>query len=108
MTVGILTGKTAIVTGSGQGIGRCIALCLAEHGAKVITNNRKPGSSINAFEGTDLDFTPEEREELEKFNGDAHTTAREIIARGGEAIPVFCDVSSKAGAEKLVVYPAVF
>ncbi len=42
----VLEGKTAIVTGSGQGIGRCIALCLAEYGAKVITNNRKPGTGF--------------------------------------------------------------
>lgn len=98
----ILSGKTAIVTGSGQGVGRCIALCLAEHGCKVITNNRKRGSSINAFEGTELDFTPEEREELEKFNGDAKTTADEIVRRGGEAIPVFGDVSDPEMAKRMV------
>lgn len=98
----ILSGKTAIVTGSGQGVGRCIALCLAEHGCKVITNNRKPGSSINAFEETKLDFTPGEREELEKFNGDAKKTADEIIKRGGEAVPVFGDVSDPEMAKKMV------
>lgn len=98
----ILKGKTAIVTGSGQGIGRCIALCLARHGAKVITNNRKPGSSIQAFEGKNLDFTEEEREELEKFNGDAQTTADEICRRGGEAAAVFGDVSKEEDAKKLV------
>lgn len=98
----LLEGKTAIVTGSGQGIGRCIALCLAENGAKVITNNRKPGSSIHAFEKTELDFTEEEREELLKFNGDAETTAEEIRRKGGTAIPVYGDVSSRQDAEKLV------
>ena len=35
-----LNGKVAVVTGSGQGIGRAIALSLASEGAKVITNNR--------------------------------------------------------------------
>lgn len=98
----LLEGKVAIVTGSGQGIGRCIALCLAEHGAKVVTNNRKPGSSIDAFEGEQLDFTDEERKELEKFSGDARTTADQIIANGQEAIAVFGDVSKKEDAARLV------
>jgi NAD(P)-dependent dehydrogenase (short-subunit alcohol dehydrogenase family) len=36
-----LTGKNAIVTGSSRGIGRAIALRLAEHGAKVVISSRK-------------------------------------------------------------------
>lgn len=35
-----LKGKTALVTGSSQGIGRSIALALAEYGANVIVNYR--------------------------------------------------------------------
>lgn len=35
-----LRGKTALVTGSGQGIGRSIALALAEHGANVLVHCR--------------------------------------------------------------------
>lgn len=92
----------AIVTGSGQGIGRCIALCMAEHGAKVVTNNRKPGSSIHAFENTQLDFTPEERDELLKFSGDAETTSAEIQRLGGEALAVYGDVGKKEDAKRLV------
>jgi 3-oxoacyl-[acyl-carrier protein] reductase len=36
-----LKGKVAIVTGSGQGIGRAIAIAMAREGAAVVTNNRK-------------------------------------------------------------------
>lgn len=98
----ILEGKTAIVTGSGQGVGRCIALCLAEYGCKVVTNNRKPGSSLNAFEGQALDFNEEERAELEKFSGDARTTADAILAAGGDAIPVFGNVADPEDAKRMV------
>ena len=34
-----LDGQVAIVTGAGQGLGRCHALALAERGAKVIVND---------------------------------------------------------------------
>ncbi|GAB3986599.1 SDR family oxidoreductase [Spirosoma daeguense] len=36
-----LTGKNALVTGSSQGIGKAIALALAEFGANVLIHNRK-------------------------------------------------------------------
>lgn len=35
-----ITGKTALITGAGQGIGRSIALALAEHGANIVINYR--------------------------------------------------------------------
>lgn len=98
----ILEGKVAIVTGSGQGIGKEIAMCMAKHGVKIITNNRKPGSSLNSFEKTSLQFNDEEREALQKVSGDAQTTADEIIQMGGQAIPFYGDVGNfKTAGEKI-------
>lgn len=46
-----LKGHTALVTGSGQGIGRAILLALAENGARVIVNWR--GNDVTAKATTD-------------------------------------------------------
>ena len=35
----ILDGKVAIVTGAGRGIGKAIAILMAQHGAKVVVND---------------------------------------------------------------------
>ena len=34
-----LDGRTAIITGSGRGIGAAVAKCLASHGAAVVINS---------------------------------------------------------------------
>jgi NAD(P)-dependent dehydrogenase (short-subunit alcohol dehydrogenase family) len=60
-----LDGQVAIVTGAGQGIGRCHALALAERGAKVVVN--------------DLGDTAGDSE-------NANAVVEEIRAAGGEAI----------------------
>jgi len=62
-----LSSKVAIVTGSGQGIGRAIALKLAQHGAKAIVNDVVPSSAEGVVE--------------------------EIRARGGDGIACGGDVS---------------
>lgn len=43
-----LTGRTALVTGSTQGIGHALAEGLAEHGARVIINGRNPERTESA------------------------------------------------------------
>jgi len=75
-----LKDRVAVVTGSGQGIGKAIAIALAKEGARVVTNNRRPGTQ----------------------GGDAETTAREIMDMGGQAVPFFGSVSEFDMAQKLV------
>src|SRR6476660_9222217 len=74
--MGKLEGKVALITGSGRGIGRAIALKLASEGAKVVVN--------------DLDAAP----------GDA--VAAEIRAAGGEAIAVNGNVSEAGFSDRFV------
>ena len=68
-----LTGKTAIVTGASKGIGKAIALRMAEHGANVVVNASRLGAH------GDLEGTLEQ-------------TVSTIQAAGGKAAPVVCDL----------------
>ncbi|MEC0184686.1 SDR family NAD(P)-dependent oxidoreductase [Paenibacillus peoriae] len=95
-----LEGKVAIVTGSGQGIGRGIALVLAREGAKVVTNNRKPSGQKEAVDLGILDEAAKAKHAA--LSGDAEKTAEEIIAAGGEAIPFYGNVADYETARKLV------
>jgi len=105
----ILEGRVAVVTGSGQGVGRGVALLLAREGAKVVTNNRTPKGGKEAatsFRSTAVSggvtFTDKERAEFLRLHGDADSTAAEIIAEGGEAVPFYGDVSDDAAAAGLI------
>ena len=70
-----LQNKVAIVTGSGRGIGRAIALRFAEEGASVVVNS------------------------VHRENSDS--VKNEIESRGGKAISVPCDISKAGSVDEL-------
>ena len=104
----IFKDKVVIVTGSGQGIGRAIALAFANEGAKLVTNNRKPGSTGYAqLKQAQYDaLSDDDKREFDRINenitGDAETTAQTIRNMGGEAIAVFGDIAKEEDAKKIV------
>ena len=81
----MMQGKVVIVTGSGGGIGRDIALALAREGAKLVIND--VGASV-AGEGASA--------------GPAQQVADEIRAAGGEAVANTDSVADAAAAQRIV------
>jgi NAD(P)-dependent dehydrogenase (short-subunit alcohol dehydrogenase family) len=82
---GIVAGKTAIVTGAGRGIGRGIAMLLAEEGARVVVCDI--GASLQG-EGADA--------------GPAHQTVEAIKKSGGEAIASTLSITEPKNVEQIV------
>jgi NAD(P)-dependent dehydrogenase (short-subunit alcohol dehydrogenase family) len=80
-----LEGRTAVVTGAGRGIGRGVAMLLAEEGANVV---------VNDF-GVKVDGTAPD-------SGPAAEVADEIRAKGGKAVPNFDTVATMEGGEALI------
>ena len=79
----VLEGKVAIVTGSGRGIGKEIALYLASAGAKVVVNDL----------GANTDGTGEGKI--------ADEVVAEIKAAGGEAVASYDSVATVEGGQAL-------
>jgi NAD(P)-dependent dehydrogenase (short-subunit alcohol dehydrogenase family) len=79
------TGRVAIVTGSGAGLGRCHALELAKRGAKIVVNDLG-----GTRDGTGSDDSA------------ANKVVEEIKALGGEAVPNYDNVATVAGGENIV------
>ena len=78
-----LEGKVAIVTGSSRGIGKAMALGLADAGAAVVVAARS-------------------ETERAGLPGTIHATAAEIQARGGTALPIRCNVRQEEDIHSLV------
>ena len=104
----VLEGKVAVVTGSGQGIGRAIAIAFAGQGAKVVTNNRKPASSAASMVTDEqVEKLSAERKEWYKKgfaeqSSNAETTAQTIREMGGEATPIYADITKIDEAKRLI------
>jgi NAD(P)-dependent dehydrogenase (short-subunit alcohol dehydrogenase family) len=82
---GKLEGRNAVVTGAGRGIGRAVAILLAQEGANVIVND--PGVSVDGSGHDD---------------GPAAQVADEIRDSGGSAQPNFDSVATAEGGENMI------
>jgi NAD(P)-dependent dehydrogenase (short-subunit alcohol dehydrogenase family) len=85
MAQGIVAGKVAVVTGGGRGIGRAIALLLAQEGARVLVCDI--GASL---QGAGADAGP------------AQEVVDEIRKRGGEAIASTLSIAEPRNADAIV------
>jgi NAD(P)-dependent dehydrogenase (short-subunit alcohol dehydrogenase family) len=78
--MGDLTGKVAVITGAGRGLGREEAMQLARQGARVVINDIDRPDAAAA----------------------AHATVEDIKSAGGEAIAVLGDCADSTDAENLM------
>jgi NAD(P)-dependent dehydrogenase (short-subunit alcohol dehydrogenase family) len=83
--MGVMSGKVALVTGAGRGVGRGVALDLAQAGAAVVVNDL--GVSLAGEAGA---------------TSPAEDVVNEIVAAGGRAIANADNVASWDGAQAMV------
>ena len=80
-----LSGRTAFITGTTRGIGKALALALAEQGCNVVSTGKT--SEADDY-GDDKDL-----------EGSIEQTARECEELGVEALPIQLDVRDEDGVE---------
>lgn len=78
-----LDGKVAVIVGGSRGIGRDVAIALADAGAKVVVTARTEQVTDPRLPGT------------------IHTVAKEIEDRGGKALPIKVDVTKDEELEAM-------
>lgn len=83
--MGLLDGKTAVITGAGNGIGEATALLFAREGANVVVNDVG-----GARDGSGSDASAADR------------VVEAIRAAGGSAAPSYDSVATEAGAEAII------
>ncbi|MGI6469264.1 MAG: 3-oxoacyl-[acyl-carrier-protein] reductase [Syntrophomonadaceae bacterium] len=83
-----MSNRVALITGSSRGIGRAIALALAQEGCQI---------AVNYYESSQV-----EDEVNAAHRRDAEEVAREIEALGSKAVVLGADVSCSQSAQQLV------
>jgi NAD(P)-dependent dehydrogenase (short-subunit alcohol dehydrogenase family) len=78
-----LEDKVVLITGASRGIGKQVALRLAEHGARLVLAARTVEASRSQFPGT------------------INETAEMVRARGAKALAVQCDLAIRSDIERL-------